>query len=51
MEANPEEMKSIEVPKEYAAVEALGALEDRYGGRHLAVRRSRQPKKRTLYIQ
>jgi hypothetical protein len=51
VEANPEEMKSIaenqEVPKEGAAVETNGALEDRQGNRHLAIRRRRQPMKRT----
>jgi hypothetical protein len=51
VEANPEEMKSLaehlEVPKEGAAVETIGALEDRQGDRHLAVERRRLPKKRT----
>jgi hypothetical protein len=36
-----------EIPKEEAAVESIGALEDRYGDRHLAVGHRRQPKKRT----
>jgi hypothetical protein len=44
-------MKSIaehqEVPKEEAAVETIGALEDRYGDRHLAIGCLRQPKKWT----
>jgi hypothetical protein len=51
LEANPEEIESgleyQEVPKEATAVETVGALEDRYGGRHLAVGRRRKSKKRT----
>jgi hypothetical protein len=39
-------MKSVaeqqEVPKEEAAVETIGALEDRCGDRHLALGRRRQ---------
>jgi hypothetical protein len=35
------------VPKGEAAVETIGALDCRYGDRHLAVGRRRQPKKRT----
>jgi hypothetical protein len=50
-EANPEENEAMakhkEVPKEEAALEIIGALKDRYGDRHLAVGRRRQPKKRT----
>jgi hypothetical protein len=34
-----------EVPNEEAAVENIGALEDRYGDQHLAVRRHGQLKK------
>jgi hypothetical protein len=51
LEANPEEIKSEsehrEVPKEEAAVETIEVLEDRYWGRHPAVGRLQQPKKRT----
>jgi hypothetical protein len=36
-----------EVPKEETAVETIGALEDRYGDRYIAVGSRRQPKKRT----
>jgi hypothetical protein len=36
-----------EIPKEEAAVEITGALEYRYGDWHLAVRRRRQPRKRS----
>jgi hypothetical protein len=36
-----------EVPKEDTAVEIIGALDDRYGARHLAVGCRRKPKKRT----
>jgi hypothetical protein len=47
----PEEMANVaahpEVPNEEAEVETVAALEDLYGGRHLAVWRRRQPKKRT----
>jgi hypothetical protein len=50
-EAYPEEIKSIagdeEVPKEEAAVKTFWALKTRHGGRHLAVRRSGQQKRRT----
>jgi hypothetical protein len=50
-EANSDEIESEseheEVPKEEAAVESTGALEDRYGDRNLAAGRHRQPKKRT----
>jgi hypothetical protein len=42
MEANPEEIKSVaehqEVPNEEVAVEMIGALKNRSGNRHLAVR-------------
>jgi hypothetical protein len=45
------EMKSVavhqEVPNEEAEVETIGAPEERHRGRHLAVGRRRQPKKRT----
>jgi hypothetical protein len=51
MEANAEEIKSVaenqEVSNEEAAVETVGALEDRYGNRYLAVGCRRQPNKRT----
>jgi hypothetical protein len=51
LEANPEEIESEsehqEVPKEEATVETIGALEDQYGDRHLAVGCCRQLKKRT----
>jgi hypothetical protein len=50
LEANPEEIKSEEeheeVPKKEAAVEAIGALKDRYRDRRLAIGHPRQPKKR-----
>jgi hypothetical protein len=46
LEANPEEIKFVmehqKAPKEKAAVETIGALEDRCGDRHLALRRRRQ---------
>jgi hypothetical protein len=49
LEANSEETNAIvarrKVPNEEAAVEAIGALEDRYGDRRLAVGCRRQPKK------
>jgi hypothetical protein len=49
LEANPEEIESKsahqEVPKEVAAMETIGALEDRYGDQYLAIRSHRQPKK------
>jgi hypothetical protein len=51
LEANREKLKAIaeqrEVPQKEAPVEMIGALEDRYGDRHLAVGRRRQPKKWT----
>jgi hypothetical protein len=51
LEVNPEEIESESehqgVPKEEAAVETIGALEDRYVDQHLAVGRHRQPKRRT----
>jgi hypothetical protein len=50
LEANPEEIRfesgHREDPKKEAAVETTGALEDRYGDRHLPVGHRRQPKKR-----
>jgi hypothetical protein len=50
MVANSGELQSVavhqEVYKEEAAVETIGALEDRYGDRHLDVGQRRQPKKR-----
>jgi hypothetical protein len=50
MEANPEEMKSVavheKVPEEEAIVETFGGLKERYGDRHLIVRRPGLPKKR-----
>jgi hypothetical protein len=50
-EANPEEKEAIaeqqEVPNEEAAVEIIGALEDRCRDRCVAVRRQEQPKKWT----
>jgi hypothetical protein len=46
LEANPEEIESDleheEVPIEEAAVETSGALKERYGDWHLAVRYRRQ---------
>jgi hypothetical protein len=51
LEANREKSDAVaelrEVPKEQAAVETVRELEDLHGGRHLAVGRRRQPKKRT----
>jgi hypothetical protein len=50
-EPTSDEIESIavheNVPKEEAAVESFGALKERYGDRHPAVGRRRQPKKRT----
>jgi peptidoglycan hydrolase CwlO-like protein len=46
MEPNAEKMKFVAEQPE-AAVEAIGALEDRYESWHLAVGRRSQPKKRT----
>jgi hypothetical protein len=50
-EPTPVAMKSAaehqEVPEEEVEVKTIGALEDRYGNRHLAVGRRRMPKKRT----
>jgi hypothetical protein len=50
MEANREKPDAVpehqEVPNEEAAVETIGALQDRYGERHLAVGRRWQPKER-----
>jgi hypothetical protein len=50
-EANPEEKESLaehqEVPNEEASVETIGALDDKYGDRHLAVGCLQQPKKLT----
>jgi hypothetical protein len=51
MEANREKSEAVavhhEVPNEEAAVDTIGTREDRYGDRHLAAWRRRQPKKRT----
>jgi hypothetical protein len=51
MKADLEEIESEsehqEVPREEAAVETIGTLEDRYAFRHLDVGCRRQPKKRT----
>jgi hypothetical protein len=51
LEATPEETGAVaerqEIRKEEPAMEAIGALEDRCGDRHLAVRRCGRPKKRT----
>jgi hypothetical protein len=51
MEANPNEMQSLaecqEVAKEEAAVKVIGALKDRYRGRHVAVGSRRWMKKWT----
>jgi hypothetical protein len=51
MKANPGELQSVamhqKVPNEEAMVETIGALEEQYGDRHLAVGRCQQPKKRT----
>jgi hypothetical protein len=51
LESNPEEKEAVaehkEVPKEKTALKIIGALEDRYGDRHLAVGRRRQQKERT----
>jgi hypothetical protein len=50
VEANPEDIEAIaerqKVPNEEAAVEAIGALEDRYGDLRLPVRCRIWPKKR-----
>jgi hypothetical protein len=50
MEANWEEKEALEkqrdVPKEYAIVETIEALEDQYGNQHLAIGCRWQPKKR-----
>jgi hypothetical protein len=50
LETNQEEIESEAehevVPEEEAAMETFGALKERYGDRHLAVRRHSQPKKR-----
>jgi hypothetical protein len=49
--ANQEKSEAVaeqqDLPQEEGAVKTIGALEDRYGDRHLAARRRRQPKKRT----
>jgi hypothetical protein len=49
--ANPEEIKSVvehqKASKEETLVEIIGALEDRYGNRYLALRRRRQLRKLT----
>jgi hypothetical protein len=49
LEVNPEETRSVskhqDVPKEEAVVKTIGALENQYGDRHLAIGRGRQPKK------
>jgi hypothetical protein len=49
LEASPEEieceLEHQEVPKEDTTVETMGALEDSYGDRHLAVGHCRQLKK------
>jgi hypothetical protein len=51
LEANPEiiesESEQQEVPKEEATVETIGALEDPYGNRHLAIGSHRQLKEQT----
>jgi hypothetical protein len=51
LEANPEATQAVmekqEVRNEEMIVDAIGALEDRYRDRHLAVRRRQEPKKRT----
>jgi hypothetical protein len=51
LEANPEEIEVVkerqEVPNEETTAETIGALEDLYGDRCLAVRPRGQPKKRT----
>jgi methyltransferase-like protein len=51
LEANREKSEAAAVhreePKEGAVVETMGALGDRYRGRHLAVVSRRQPKERT----
>jgi hypothetical protein len=51
VEANPKEIESESahhiVPMEEAAVKTIGALEDQYGDRYLAIRRRQQPKKWT----
>jgi hypothetical protein len=51
LEANREKSEALaehrEVPKVEAAVETIGAPEDRHMDRRLAVRCHRQPKKRT----
>jgi hypothetical protein len=51
LEANPEEIESEaehqEAPKEEAAVETFGALKERYGEQHLAIRHCGQLKKWT----
>jgi hypothetical protein len=51
LEANAIEIESEsehhEVPEEEAMVETIGALEDQYGDRHLAVGHCRQSKKQT----
>jgi hypothetical protein len=43
-------MTHLEDSNEEAAVETVGALKDRHENRHLAVGRSRQPKKRTQSV-
>jgi hypothetical protein len=49
LESNPEEKEVLvechEVPNDKAAVETIGALEDRYGDQHLAIGCHRQPRK------
>jgi hypothetical protein len=51
LRANPEETESKsdhqEVPKEEIAMETNGALEDRYGDRHLVIECHQQLKKQT----
>lgn len=47
LEETESESEPQEVSKEETAVETIGALEDQYGDRYLAVGRHRQPKKRT----
>jgi hypothetical protein len=51
LEANHEKSDAVaehqKVPKDEAAGEIIGALEDRYRDRHLAIGRRRQPKKWT----
>jgi hypothetical protein len=45
LEAKRENSEAVAENQEEAAVETIGALEDRYWDRHLALGRRRQPKK------